>query len=558
MLAHKHMPKLAAALMALAVCLCLAAGLLSGGKETSGVSMAYEEKLFDTAAPLTIHITMEEDDWQAMLDNALSETYYACDVEIGGQTFYQVGIRPKGNTSLTSIANDPTTDRYSFKLEFDQYVDGQTCWGLDKLVLNNNYADTTSMKEALVYDMYHYLGADASLYNYAAIYVNGEYWGVYLALEAVEDSFLLRNYGAQSGALYKPEGMDMGRGHMGDDAAADSPSPPDRGAQLLGDMPDRPEDMPDMPEDMPENMPEGMPGDMPDMGDMPGMFSASGGADLNYTDDALDSYQTIWDGEVTNTKKADHRRVVTALAHIAAGEDLERYMDVDNLLKYMAVHTFSVNLDSLSGNMAHNYYLYESGGRLNLLPWDYNLAFGGFTGGADSTINSDIHDPFAGTDFFDTLLADETYRAQYEEYLRQLAEEYVQGGALEAFYTRTRAQIDALVETDPTAFYTYEEYDTAAELLPEVVHLRAQSVLSQLSGGKGVDASHIDLTPLGGMTTSDKGNGFGGGFDGGFGGGFDDGFGSFGSFGSFDEGFGDDPSGSPDSHMQPPTFEPAR
>lgn len=517
MLAHKHMPKLAAAVMALAVCLCLAASLLPGAAEASGVAMAYEEKLFNTAAPLTIHITMDDDDWQAMLDNALSETYYTCDVEIGGQTFYQVGIRPKGNTSLTSIANDPTTDRYSFKLEFDQYVDGQTCWGLDKLVLNNNYADTTSMKEALVYDMYHYLGADASLYNYAAIYVNGEYRGVYLALEAVEDSFLLRNYGAQSGALYKPEGMDMGRGHMADDAGTDSPSPPDRGAQLLGDMPDRPENIPNMP------------GDMPDMGDMPGMFSASGGADLNYTDDALDSYQTIWDGEVTDSKKADHQRVVTALAHIAAGEELERYMDVENLLKYMAVHTFSVNLDSLSGNMAHNYYLYESGGRLNLLPWDYNLAFGGFTGGADSTINSDIHDPFAGTDFFDTLLADRTYRAQYEAYLRQLAEEYVQGGALKAFYTRTRSQIDALVETDPTAFYRYSEYDTAAELLLEVVYLRAQSVLSQLSGGKGVDASHIDLAPLGGMTTSN------GGFD-----------------GEFDKGFDGGSDGSPGSHMQPP------
>ena len=63
-------------------------------------------------------------------------------------------------------------------------MDGQTCFGLDKLILNNNYADATNMKEALIYDMYQYLGADASLYNYAEISVNGEYWGVYLALEA--------------------------------------------------------------------------------------------------------------------------------------------------------------------------------------------------------------------------------------------------------------------------------------------------------------------------------------------------------------------------------------
>ena len=91
-------------------------------------------------------------------------------------------------------------------------MDGQTCFGLDKLVLNNNYADATSMKEALIYDMYRYLGADASLYNYAKISDNGEYWGVYLAIEAVEDSFMLRNYGAQSGELYKPDSMNIGGG----------------------------------------------------------------------------------------------------------------------------------------------------------------------------------------------------------------------------------------------------------------------------------------------------------------------------------------------------------
>ena len=140
--------------------------------------MEYETELFDTNSILTVNILMDETDWNDMLANATAEEYYQCDVEINGTAFYRVAIRPKGNTSLTSIASDPTTDRYSFKLEFDHYVDGQTCFGLDKLILNNNFADATNMKEALIYDMYRYLGADASLYNYAKISVNGEYWGV--------------------------------------------------------------------------------------------------------------------------------------------------------------------------------------------------------------------------------------------------------------------------------------------------------------------------------------------------------------------------------------------
>ena len=145
------------------------------------------------------------------------EEYYSCDVVVNGKTFYSVGIRPKGNTSLSSIVNDPDTDRYSFKLEFDHYIEGQTCYGLDKLILNNNYADATNMKEAIVYDMYQYLGVDASLYNYAKISVNGDYRGVYLALEAVEDSFMLRNYGTEDGNLYKPESMGIGGGVDGKD-----------------------------------------------------------------------------------------------------------------------------------------------------------------------------------------------------------------------------------------------------------------------------------------------------------------------------------------------------
>ena len=161
---------------------------------------------------MDIDILMDEDDWNNMLENAISEEYYSCNVVVNGKTFYSVGIRPKGNTSLSSIANDPDTDRYSFKLEFDHYIEGQTCYGLDKLILNNNYADATNMKEAIVYDMYQYLGVDASLYNYAKISVNGDYRGVYLALEAVEDSFMLRNYGTEDGNLYKPESMGIGGG----------------------------------------------------------------------------------------------------------------------------------------------------------------------------------------------------------------------------------------------------------------------------------------------------------------------------------------------------------
>lgn len=253
-----------------------------------------------------------------------------------------------------------------------------------------------------------------------------------------------------------------------------------------------------------------------------GAIGGSGGADLNYTDDDLDSYSTIWDGEVTSSGKKDHKRVVEALKNISEGTDLETYMDVDNILKYMAVHTFVVNDDSLSGTMAHNYYLYEYNGKLNILPWDYNLSFGGMSmgggmggqsSGATSVINDAIDTPFSITNFFDALLENEEYLAKYHEYLNELVEKYVNGGEFQKTYERIRSQIDELVAEDPTAFYSYEEYEAAVEMLYEVINLRGESVSGQLDGtipstddgqkadsSTLIDGSGIELSVMGSMS----------------------------------------------------------
>lgn len=506
MIANRHVTKIVAVLMAAAVLSCLMAmafseqvvEVMGGGR----VLAAYESGLFNQDRILQIEILMEEEDWEDMLEHAMEESYYQCDVIIEGERLYQVGIRTKGNTSLSSIAADPENDRYSFKLEFDHYVEGQTCQGLDKLILNNNFADATNMKEAVVYDMYRFLDVDASLYHYAKISVNGSYWGVYLALEAVEESFLLRNYGVENGKLYKPEGMDMGRGgpeeagmHFDGDTAFANGNPfearrPSEAANPSADgtfsetgrRSDniKPSDM-EFPEGGREGMPPGFPG---------GFSMGSGGANLNYVDEDPDSYSTIWEGSVGKSSQKDHARVVEALKKASEGEALENYLDVDNLLRYMAVHSFVVNEDSLSGSMAHNYYLYEYGGKLNILPWDYNLSFGGMSvgggrgeeGDASAMINDPVDDPFSGTQFFDALLENETYLEQYHSYYRQLVEEYVFGGKFEQTYERIRSQIDELVKTDPNAMYSYEEYDEGARMLYDTVMLRAESVKGQLEG----------------------------------------------------------------------------
>jgi spore coat protein CotH len=588
MIASKHIDKIVLTVTAIGLALVIlamcAAPALVNSRTGDAATLGYEKKLFDTSQIITLNIKMDKADWKDLLKNAIDEKYYCCDVVINGTTFRDVGIRAKGNTSLTSVYNDPTTQRYSLKIEFGHYIKKQTCWGLDKLVLNNNYADATNMKEAVVYDMFAYLGANASLYNYAKISVNGSYWGVYLALEAVEKSFCLRNFGAKTYELYKPETAGQNKNddsgttqtsgdggkkgtpdfqNGGNNAGADAsdskrPTPPDfsktdgkpsSGTAQTGGQRDSKttsgtaktdtktgsgssssadtatKATAKQPSADSQHTPPAGGGQMGGGNQKGGMNMSGKGADLNYSDDDLDSYSTIWDGEVTKTHEADHRRVVTALKNISKGENLETCLDVDNLLRYMAVQTFVVNLDSLTGTMAHNYYLYESGGQLNLLPWDYNLSFGGFqSSDASSTVNFPIDTPFTASlsdrQFFASLLENKTYLAKYHSYLKKLCEKYVDGGEFAKTVSRIRGQIDTLVKTDPNAFYTDKEYKAAVTMLETVVKLRAKSVEGQLAGtipsttdGQSkestnlVDSSGVNLSVMGTMMGGKGGDG---------------------------------------------------
>lgn len=553
MIRSKKVEVLAVVLLVVTLLLCWM--LPNFAQAMGGVRQQYESSLFG-ADLVTVDIRISDADWQDILENPLEEAYHVCDVVINGTTFANVGIRTKGNTSLSEVANSGS-DRYSFKLEFDHYQDGQTCWGLDKLVLNNLMADATYIKEYLVYDMFAYLDVPASLYSMAQLTVNGENWGVYLALEGVEDSFLTRNFGTSAGDLYKPENMGGGgpggmrdkdsgevRRMMGmEDADADSDSaggPPDFGnlpdfdnMPDFGDLPDFGGQMPGQETqsgDAPAAQAEGETGmpALPDDGSpggkggpgggMFGSMFGGGGSDLVYTDDSLDSYETIWEGAVTNSNETDHARVVAALKQISAG-DLEG-LDVDLMCRYMAVQTFVVNLDSLSGNMAHNYYLYEKDGKVTLLPWDYNLAFGGFmSGDADTVINFPIDTPVSGVSLedrpiFAAILNDDAARETYHSYLRQLCEGYVNGGQFAVTYQLLRNLLDSRAgsdrDTDPTAFYTAEAYEAGVEMLKTVIQKRAESILGQLDGtipattdGQSadpdalVDASDISISVMG-------------------------------------------------------------
>ena len=519
---HKHIDKICCVVLALTLIITV---LFMNG-EKIGIQkalsvMKYESTLFDTSKVHTIDIVM--DDWEEFTDNCRSEEYYDCTVVIDNEAFKNVAIRGKGNTSLSSVTND----RYSYKIEFDHYDSTNTYHGLDKLCLNNVIQDNTYMKDYLTYQMMRDMGAASPLCSFVYITINGQDWGLYLAVEAIEESFLQRNYGKDYGELYKPDTLNMGggRGNGGDFNMDDFLNKSDSKNSSDGNKGNRNNGSFDFSQ-IPDGMtpPSGIDGsfDFSQMKDnMPGGFGGFGMGSsevkLQYNDDNISSYSSIFDSAKTDITKADKTRLIESLKKLSNGEDLENTVDIEAVIKYFVVHNFVVNADSYTGSMIHNYYLYEKDGQLQMLPWDYNLAFGSFmsSGDATSSVNDPIDTPLSvngsgDRPMIDWIFRNEEYTELYHQYFSEFIAEYFENGYFEEMIDSTIEMISPYVEKDPTKFCTYDGFLKGAETLKQFCLLRSESVSGQLDGKIGstsatqekdtlVDASHIKTSDMGSM-----------------------------------------------------------
>ena len=459
----------------------------------------YVEKLF-SGNVLEIEITASEENWDYLQEHALESPWIAADITIDGETFPNVGIRTKGNTSLSSVARSDSS-RYSLKVNFGKYENGQTCFGLDKMALNNIYADNTYLKEYMSYHLFQYMQVPASLCAFCRICVNGEYYGFCLAVEDTDKSFLARYAGPDNKLeAYKPDTFKMGGGPGG--PGGGFPNPPE------GGFPPRPGEI-DWENIDWENF------ERPQFPTAPGGMDR--GVSLQYTDDDPTAYSGIFENSITKISDRDKARVIGALKAISEGEDLELYINVDEVLRYTACNVFLVNMDSYFSMMGHNYVLVENRGQLSMVPWDYNLSFGTHNvGTAADAVNYAVDTVFSGTTaeqrpIVGKLLEVDEYRERYHKYLRQICEDYIGGGIFNEEIDRVTGIIDGYVQKDSTSFGGYDAFLAGVPALRLFGTLRAESVLGQLNGTipswkeeqygseNLVDASELDLSLLGSM-----------------------------------------------------------
>ena len=525
----KHFDRIAVIVTALMLVLTIL--FMNGaalGVQAAAHTMGYENRLFDNTKVHTIDIVMN--DWGNMIDNAAKEEYYTANVMIDGESYKNVGIRTKGNTSLSTVAT-LGSERYSFKIEFDHYDSTKSYHGLDKLSLNNLIQDSTMMKDYLTYTMMNEFGVNSSLCSYVYITVNGEDWGLYLAVEGVEDSFLERKYGSDYGKLYKPDSMSFGggRGNGGDFDMRDfnfdfnSPGGDSSGANAFapstmpdGGKPNMPfsgsTEMPDRFD--PSNIPEefdpsttlGGNGENGGFGFGGGFGMGSSDVKLQYIDDELSSYSNIWNNAKTDITEEDQNRLIASLKKLSSYENIESVVDVEQVIRFFVVHNYVCNGDSYTGSMVHNYYLYEKEGKLAMIPWDYNLAFGTFSGGdATETVNTPIDTPVSGGSSDRPMLNWIFESVEFTQLYHQFFSEFLSSVDIEGIIDNTYNLIKDYVAKDPTAFYSYDEFELGVETIRQFCELRSESISMQLENSETtsdmnyVDASALTLSDMGSM-----------------------------------------------------------
>lgn len=287
-----------------------------------------------------------------------------CTIVFDNQTWWYVGIRFKGNSSLMSTWLSGSY-KLPLRLDFDQYEDAhpeitnQRFYGFKKLTLSSNWSDNTLIREKVVADLFREAGVPAPRTAFYRVYIDyGDgpvYFGLYTMVEDPDGPMLDTQFNDGSGNLYKPDGT---------------------GANFV-------------------------------------TFDRDTFVKKT-NEDAADWSDVIAVFDALHADRSD-------AAAWRAG--LEQAFDVYGFLQWLAVNTVITNWDTY-GSMAHNYYLYNDpdDGLLHWIPWDNNMALmsmgsgGGMMGNSVSLSLSEVGNSWPLIRY---LADDPVYREAYRFFVNE-------------------------------------------------------------------------------------------------------------------------------------------
>lgn len=350
----------------------------------------FAQTLYDMNTIQTIEITFAQSNWDALLDAAEpSDAYIAAQsVSINGTVFNNVGAKYKGNSSYN--ANQV---KNPWHIELDTYVD-QNYQGFTDIKLSNVIFDPSFVREALAYKMLrNYMKAPEA--NFAKVFVNGTYIGLYTNVESISKKFVDKHFGSKTNAFF------------------DCSPPAGAGPQST-------------------NLPN-----------------------LAYLGTNSSSYFTAYDMK-SDTGWDDLIDLTNTLSNNITA--IESKLDVDRALWMLAFDNVIVNLDSYIGQFKQNYYLYkDDNGRFNPIVWDLNMSFGTFgmtgSGGrltstaSKRTVSHTLHSTESSWPLVQKLLAVPSYKKKYLAHYKTILNEMITSG----IYLTDAQALQALVQADVTA-----------------------------------------------------------------------------------------------------------
>lgn len=418
----------------------------------SGLATADYSIVFNQTKVNRLDFVIDDKDWELMQDNltdivgtsssggqaggggpagggggvSFSEEtpiYVKTQMFFNSKQWYDVGIRYKGNSSLTS-----GNGKLPFRLKMNEFeeenlaITNQKFYGFQELSLSNNYNDASFLREKICCDLFREAGVKAPQTAFYEVYVDyGEgavYFGLYTAVEVVSDNMIKSQYGSASGNIYKPDG---------DAASFES-----------------------------------------------GSFNTSQLEKKNNQSSSWSDIEGLYDVLNSSDRLNNNSEWKS---------NLERILDVDQFLNWLAINTTIQNWDTY-GVMTHNYYLYvnHTDGKFNWIPWDNNEAL------QDGKQNSTLPFNFSTTKngewpLIEYLYAQPEYKAIYDQHITNFINNVFTTNAMHAKYDYWKNIIAISVDKE-IAGYTYlsnsSSFETAITTLKSHVTSRVAAAKAYL------------------------------------------------------------------------------
>jgi hypothetical protein len=158
-----------------------------------------ENKVYTDNVVHRIDVQLEADSLTAMYAN-VNDHEYPCTVIIDDRlttdTVLQAAVSFRGNTSMGAA-------KKSFKISFNTFVPGRTYKRLEKMNLNGEHNDPAISRSKIYWETLASMKVPGPRANHYEVYINGNYYGLYVNVEHIDENFIDSRFGNNGGNLYK-------------------------------------------------------------------------------------------------------------------------------------------------------------------------------------------------------------------------------------------------------------------------------------------------------------------------------------------------------------------